>query len=171
MSKSQLTLDIEDALGRCLSKGRFASPVLWLFEADAIGNKRADLVVFYKNSYRENRTESVYIEIKISKADFNSGWGLNFNGIRNYICVPVKLLNYARGKLDRMGFDDVGILIYAEGDIYEVKPSQDVISDYICGVLGRIATIIDWSVDWKKGMMRRVSRNGKTIKPRYLRND
>lgn len=82
--------------------------------------KRIDFVFISKEKV------SFGYEIKCSEQDINTGYGMNFYAMYNFLIVPGNIYHLAEAKLHDMKRDDVGIGLFSEGDnvIYFVRPSR-----------------------------------------------
>lgn len=80
-----------------------------------IYNSYVDFAVSYIGS--EGDQELICHEIKISEDDFNSKYGSNFYGTKNYYVVPEYLEEYVKRKIDNNAlYNNIGLIVIKEQD-------------------------------------------------------
>lgn len=123
MAKSLYTVEYERALKQFLLA---RNPDIEIsFERQLPTGGRVDCITFEECEHT-NRPIATNYEIKISRADLNSGYGLNFNGDYNYLCVTPNIFHAAKEKLGKINRFDVGLILYCDGIVLQVRDSKNL---------------------------------------------
>ena len=111
MPKSEKTLQIENSIIRRFEENKTKETSVFLSREVKVSTyNRCDLAGYEVHKGKVMENDSIGIEVKISKADFLSGYGTNFCFNWNYVAVPPELVGYALRRLRSLNFDYVGIL-------------------------------------------------------------
>lgn len=92
---------------------------LFVYKSEAFTSKIYNSYVDFAVSYigSEGDQELICHEIKISEDDFNSKYGSNFYGTKNYYVVPEYLEEYVKRKIDNNAlYNNIGLIVIKEQD-------------------------------------------------------
>lgn len=97
------------------------SEYIFVYKEEAFTSKICNSYVDFAVSYisSECSHEVICHEIKISEEDFNSKYGSNFYGTKNYYVVPQYMTEYVTRKIDNNAlYNNIGLIEVGEKDGY-----------------------------------------------------
>ena len=107
--KSKLTIEIEKSLLRQRKQGVLVCQEVSINQPKWNGGDAKNVDVL---RYSRPDDDFTNYEIKITKADFNSKYGHNFTGNKNYYVTTKELKDYVKEKIKDT---DIGLIIYPSG--------------------------------------------------------
>ena len=124
MAKTDLTIQIEKALvnkyflKKSLRYGLEVSTIdsKFLKHNTVYWNKRVDFIAYDK------KDNFIFVEIKISKSDFKSKNGHNFNGNQNYYAMPEELYDNVKNLIP----DNIGVITYKNYELKTMKKCKKI---------------------------------------------